>query len=724
MRPGDLSTLPGLRSPAHLKALHELGVCTIADLSAFAPARNAAFLMGLANQDALLAAPLECYLDDPAEPLEGVDIGGLPSHALRSLSKKNASVLSKAFGIGTVGELARWRLFRDAQRRVAAAALPGFHEKPSAPAELLPDPIGSTHTTARLSNYIKEPTITFANHELLYRADPDEPMPAGELLDAFYRANLQFNLGYLALIKQKWINSGTHLGEILHSLALAPGESRSVAFVDWMQRQTSRRDEDTEVSENLTSRFVQTRALNEVVRTTAQEHLEGSTEVDATTKSTSLGLTAGIGGGGSMASSAGGSVAADLVSLGLPVGASAGGSSGGLLSQAGALGGSFVHSKGTVQGVIQSETGGTREVLGELVQNISDATVQNAANVRSVMSTVVVDDEQRGRQRAQTRNVTNYNHSHALTIQYFEVLQEYFVSTMASDLTPVLYLPFRPLNFNMTLIQAYWDQLRRPVRDTNRVRFREWDQVVKDFNPANNAFNVDGELRIERIEIARAANYTGAIQVELSDANPVVKFKIPMHELRQTLDLEMIGGSSYVEYEVLDDPAVRAFSNFGSLSSIPVDESIACHIRSDFRSEFRKKLKAKIDSAPRRSGSLDFNEVGPLSNRDNLKDDIESGNYKLLNGSDHAAVDLDIEYTLIDDNDNVEIVRQQHSVKYTYSELHSEIDERIFSASEYITANLESIADINPLRVIEDIEGHFRFHKYGYTKYLLSPPCQ
>src|SRR5687768_5629336 len=122
--------------------------------------------------------------------------------------------------------------------------------------------------------------------------------------------------------------------------------------------------------------------------------------------------------------------------IGLPI--SAGGSAVG--STANSIGGSLVYSNGSVQGTLKSETSGERTVTGEVVQNIADATVQNASNVRSVMSTVVVEDRQAGRQRAQTRNVTNYNHSHALTVQYYEVLHNYRVITGVDGLAPILFL--------------------------------------------------------------------------------------------------------------------------------------------------------------------------------------------------------------------------------------------------------------------------------------------
>src|SRR5690606_10243112 len=132
--------------------------------------------------------------------------------------------------------------------------------------------IGSTHTQAGYSNYVREKEYVLDDYELNFFADADEPESADELIGIFYRSQFKFYLGYLASIQQKWISAGTHLGEIVHSLALAPGESRNIAVLDWYRRQLSTRGEDTTVAEELVAEFTQTRALNEVVQTTANEH--------------------------------------------------------------------------------------------------------------------------------------------------------------------------------------------------------------------------------------------------------------------------------------------------------------------------------------------------------------------------------------------------------------------------------------------------------------------
>ncbi|MCA9528407.1 MAG: hypothetical protein KC549_19115, partial [Myxococcales bacterium] len=49
---------------------------------------------------------------------------------------------------------------------------------------------------------------------------------------------------------------------------------------------------------------------------------------------------------------------------------------------------------------------------------------------------------------ATTRVITNYNHMHALSVQYYEVVQAYRVRTQVLDYDRVVFVPMKPMNFN------------------------------------------------------------------------------------------------------------------------------------------------------------------------------------------------------------------------------------------------------------------------------------
>src|SRR5262249_15350657 len=78
-------------------------------------------------------------------------------------------------------------------------------------------------------------------------------------------------VGALIQFSQSWYASGLSLGQLLHSLALAPGESTRIAMIDWQRQERGSRAEGTQESDQLTSSLVHNRALNEVVNAVARE---------------------------------------------------------------------------------------------------------------------------------------------------------------------------------------------------------------------------------------------------------------------------------------------------------------------------------------------------------------------------------------------------------------------------------------------------------------------
>lgn len=76
-----------------------------------------------------------------------------------------------------------------------------------------------------------------------------------------------------------------------------------------------------------------------------------------------------------------------------------------------------------------SNSSGTRDIAASTVQKLSDNITQASSAKRELQSTVVVHSTQAEHEAIETRTVVNYNHSHALTILYYEVLRHYRVVT-------------------------------------------------------------------------------------------------------------------------------------------------------------------------------------------------------------------------------------------------------------------------------------------------------
>lgn len=533
----SLHSVDGL-SAEQQDALRRLGISRVSELLRFRPVHDAQLVVAVALGRIVHDVELTPLLDAPHHATPRPELPALPVDALAVVDDATARELGDHFGIRTIGALARFDAFAAAQRVVAERA-GAFHEPASAPPELMPSLVGAVQNTINFSTFVREKTLRLPGVELLFDEDRvhdiDPRLAAlfpvrglGPIFTVGRRSAAvgggirrgvagvlprapepepELHLGYAARFRQDWVNMGTFLGEIQHSLALAPGESRNIATIDWKRTHVTRRDEDTSVKELLTNDLVHTRALDEVARSAAFELQFGGTGTAAGTAVASAAMVLGaaaVGGvaGAVPAAAVGTAVGAAVGSfapvLGNGIGAAAGAAGGALIgfgAGAAIAGGAALAATAGVQlGVVRSDSAGARAILADLAQDITETTSQKASSIRSLWSTVFVSDTQAENESLQTRNVTNYNHSHALTIQYYEVLQRYRTEVGLAAAEPLLFLPFRPLAFTLDLVADYWTVLREGVTDpalrerfevvlgrfdTRTGRFTEGDQTLK-----------------------------------------------------------------------------------------------------------------------------------------------------------------------------------------------------------------------------------------------------
>ena len=102
-------------------------------------------------------------------------------------------------------------------------------------------------------------------------------------------------------------------------------------------------------------------------------------------------------------------------------------------------------------GGASSNSQGMRDVVGNTTQAIGDAFHQASSALRELNSTVVVQSDQAETAQAKTRVIANHNHSHALTILYYEVLQHHRVLTRPASVRPVLFLNYKVNDFDLDL---------------------------------------------------------------------------------------------------------------------------------------------------------------------------------------------------------------------------------------------------------------------------------
>lgn len=193
---------------------------------------------------------------------------------------------------------------------------------------------------------------------------------------------------YVDEYKVSWYSLGHSLGEILYSLPLAPAETVKLAVIDWSWDSLTKRDENTKMTEELLHQTHRDRIITETMKAGIKEMQNGSSFMGGT--ATSAGATGGLNMG--------------ILGIGAAIG------------NTWSIGGASSTSKGS------------RDFALENVQRLSDSFSQASSAQREINSTVVVQARQEEKESIQTRTFTNYNHSHTLTILYYEVLRHYRVT--------------------------------------------------------------------------------------------------------------------------------------------------------------------------------------------------------------------------------------------------------------------------------------------------------
>jgi hypothetical protein len=332
------------------------------------------------------------------------------------------AALGSALGVRTVRDLAVWPPYRAAREILTAAFFPQAGEgfDPEAPADLVPK--SGEFPTER----VQYQTL------LLDQIQRDASAP--DLIDVagagfapvdiapVAQADFGFRgigLGALLTFNQSWFMHGVTLGHLLHSMALAPGESTRIAVVDWSRKSRAGQSEQVSEAESLLNDTSHNRSISEVTEAVAQEAQEGF----SSTKSKSTTKQGGIAAGGGVAGVVGGI--------------------GGALG----FGGSASKATTTASAESYSTTAGSRSVGASMLQQVSDRTHQHAHSTRTRRASVVREVSQTEHEQISTRVVVNYNHMHAMTVQYYEVLQLYRIETAVVRADRAVFVPFRLVDF-------------------------------------------------------------------------------------------------------------------------------------------------------------------------------------------------------------------------------------------------------------------------------------
>jgi hypothetical protein len=440
------TTLLGVTAEAG-EALAAIGIHTTFDLGAsahFATARLVAEAGAVGSMTSELGLTPADWLSTNADPIPQADLGDAPIAALGSLSAEAAAALSEALGVGTIREFAFWPPQQTA-REMVAIAVGSSVDAPAEPGDELRPRLGEFPTErvyydklVMLSLGGDGPTVEI-----------EGPIPLDKAVDHPFGFGKPA-VGALLTFSQSWFAKGVTLGQMLHSLALAPGEATRIAVIDWARRTAARVTETIAETEALSSTTSHARAISEVQNAVASEMQEGesmssgwaTSETEADAWTTSSGLLESL-------ASSGSDSHAEQSSR----------------SRSGARSTSW--------------SVGNRSTMAEMTQDINDRTEQHSNSVRNRRATAVREVSQSEHEEVSTRIVANYNHMHALTVQYYEVVQVYRVETARHQVARCLFLPFKLPDFGGAAGAAIIERFR-PALTAAALTARTRDLLTDD----------------------------------------------------------------------------------------------------------------------------------------------------------------------------------------------------------------------------------------------------
>ena len=222
-------------------------------------------------------------------------------------------------------------------------------------------------------------------------------------------------LGYIVHMAQRWTPKGLALGDLVYSLPLAPGEQQRIAIVDRRATSSVTDTERLEVQESMSFRERDDASTRATFESGMREKAEGGSSFNTESESSSWGAAGGIG------------FALGPIAIG-------GGAAGG--------GGSA-----NTNGSTNNWMSGVRNYTSTAAQS-SHASVERSANAtRSLQRMGMRLASASERNEVVTKVIANHNRTHALTMQYWEVLRLFDVRSTVEGVSLVCFVPLDPVRF-------------------------------------------------------------------------------------------------------------------------------------------------------------------------------------------------------------------------------------------------------------------------------------
>ena len=280
--------------------------------------------------------------------------------------------------------------------------------------------------------------------------------------------------GHILEHRVQWRSNGYSLGDVAHTLTLAPRQTRRISKVSWRRKESAVRQESTAQKDNVAQTTLSERDYSDAVQSNLSEWSKGGSN------SSTTGVAGGIG-----------------FALGPVV-----------------IGGGAAHGSASSS----SWQDGGRRVAASEQQSLRDAIRQYGDSVRRLESTVVTEMSQEEEVEGVSETIRNVNYCHALTVVYHEILRHYRVDTSFAGVRECLFVPFSVSPFDVRKALKWRDKLRRGLLDrTLRGSVDYLDEVA-------NAW-VDSSIPPGRRSSHPVTFISGSLFIQMSVESPRAKLE-------------------------------------------------------------------------------------------------------------------------------------------------------------------------------------------------------
>lgn len=311
-------------------------------------------------------------------------------------------------------------------------------------------------------------------------------------------------LGYTVRMHQTWVPAGLSLGDLVYSLPLAPGEQQKIAVFERAETLAVTDTEQVAMAEAQSYAERADSSTHAVFNSAAREAARGGSHMETDSSTWGVGGATG---------------AAGIVY--------------GILMGAGISGG---YGSSSSSGTTSSWQSTSRDFTSNAAQDLHSALARSASASRRANRTGMRLASESDREQVTTKTITNHNHGHALTMQYWEVLRHYAVETSIDDVQLVCFVP-------LELVQWLPDgePRTRPDSPTRADLMRRYAMILRHKDTLDLRLRWRPDLRhgLDLLE-SLAADYQADVQTAAEAVDDTVKITItgtflPMEDIRASV---------------------------------------------------------------------------------------------------------------------------------------------------------------------------------------------